>query len=230
MGWALQGDAGGARVRRPDFCGQGRKQTQRGGVGAAQSHTRPVAEMSLNPGLWGPHLWRRCCRCRACCGGVDGGLAGRVSFQSTLSFQLITLRTNPDAATQNRRFQFTQNQKKEDSKTSTSVTSVNQASTSRLEGLQSENHRLRMKITEVPPPAARPSQGPASGLSPLPQCRAPRPHPLWDTPHPASGCAVPHAGVTATGTRGYINQTESPGPGSWSPAMPRFKASSERSS
>lgn len=64
-------------------------------------------------------------------------------------FQLITLRTNPDAATQNRRFQFTQNQKKEDSKTSTSVTSVNQASTSRLEGLQSENHRLRMKITEV---------------------------------------------------------------------------------
>lgn len=63
--------------------------------------------------------------------------------------QLITLRTNPDAATQNRRFQFTQNQKKEDSKTSTSVTSVNQASTSRLEGLQSENHRLRMKITEL---------------------------------------------------------------------------------
>uniref|UniRef100_A0A6I8NAD0 G-protein coupled receptors family 3 profile domain-containing protein n=1 Tax=Ornithorhynchus anatinus TaxID=9258 RepID=A0A6I8NAD0_ORNAN len=62
--------------------------------------------------------------------------------------KLITLRTNPDAATQNRRFQFTQNQKKEDSKTSTSVTSVNQASTSRLEGLQSENHRLRMKITE----------------------------------------------------------------------------------
>ncbi|XP_029442963.1 LOW QUALITY PROTEIN: gamma-aminobutyric acid type B receptor subunit 2 [Rhinatrema bivittatum] len=62
---------------------------------------------------------------------------------------LITLRTNPDAATQNRRFQFTHNQKKEDSKTSTSVTSVNQASTSRLEGLQSENHRLRMKITEV---------------------------------------------------------------------------------
>ncbi|XP_007956547.1 gamma-aminobutyric acid type B receptor subunit 2-like, partial [Orycteropus afer afer] len=63
--------------------------------------------------------------------------------------KLITLRTNPDAATQNRRFQFTQNQKKEDSKTSTSVTSVNQASTSRLEGLQSENHRLRMKITEL---------------------------------------------------------------------------------
>ncbi|KAH0503804.1 Gamma-aminobutyric acid type B receptor subunit 2 [Microtus ochrogaster] len=63
--------------------------------------------------------------------------------------KLITLRTNPDAATQNRRFQFTQNQKKEDSKTSTSVTSVKQASTSRLEGLQSENHRLRMKITEL---------------------------------------------------------------------------------
>lgn len=74
-------------------------------------------------------------------------------FSHTLSFQLITLRTNPDAATQNRRFQFTQNQKKEDSKTSTSVTSVNQASTSRLEGLQSENHRLRMKITEVAPRA-----------------------------------------------------------------------------
>lgn len=78
----------------------------------------------------------------------------RVLFSTPrLSFQLITLRTNPDAATQNRRFQFTQNQKKEDSKTSTSVTSVNQASTSRLEGLQSENHRLRMKITEVPPAA-----------------------------------------------------------------------------
>nr|4PAS_B Chain B, Gamma-aminobutyric acid type B receptor subunit 2 [Homo sapiens] len=27
--------------------------------------------------------------------------------------------------------------------------SVNQASTSRLEGLQSENHHLRMKITEL---------------------------------------------------------------------------------
>ncbi|XP_028673964.1 gamma-aminobutyric acid type B receptor subunit 2 [Erpetoichthys calabaricus] len=63
--------------------------------------------------------------------------------------KLITLRTNPDAATQNRRFQFTQNQKKEDSKTSTSVTSVNQASTSRLEGLQTDNHRLRMRITEL---------------------------------------------------------------------------------
>lgn len=49
-------------------------------------------------------------------------------FSPPLSFQLITLRTNPDAATQNRRFQFTQNQKKEDSKTSTSITSVNQAS------------------------------------------------------------------------------------------------------
>ncbi|EHB02290.1 Gamma-aminobutyric acid type B receptor subunit 2 [Heterocephalus glaber] len=63
--------------------------------------------------------------------------------------KLITLRTNPDAATQNKRLQITRNQKKEDSKTSTSVTSVNQASTSRLEGLQSENHRLRMKITEL---------------------------------------------------------------------------------
>ncbi|XP_072365108.1 gamma-aminobutyric acid type B receptor subunit 2 [Scyliorhinus torazame] len=63
--------------------------------------------------------------------------------------KLITLRTNPDAATQNRRLQFTQNQKKEDSKTSTSVTSVNQANTSRLEGFQTDNHRLRMKITEL---------------------------------------------------------------------------------
>uniref|UniRef100_A0A4W3JHN6 Gamma-aminobutyric acid (GABA) B receptor, 2 n=1 Tax=Callorhinchus milii TaxID=7868 RepID=A0A4W3JHN6_CALMI len=63
--------------------------------------------------------------------------------------KLITLRTNPDAATQNRRLQFTQNQKKEDSKTSTSVTSVNQANTSRFEGLQTDNHRLRMKITEL---------------------------------------------------------------------------------
>jgi hypothetical protein len=64
-------------------------------------------------------------------------------------FQFITMRTNPDAATQNRRLKFTQNQKKEDSKTSTSVTSVNQANTSRLDGLQTDNHRLRMKITEV---------------------------------------------------------------------------------
>ena len=63
--------------------------------------------------------------------------------------QFITMRTNPDAATQNRRLKFTQNQKKEDSKTSTSVTSVNQANTSRLDGLQTDNHRLRMKITEV---------------------------------------------------------------------------------
>lgn len=59
------------------------------------------------------------------------------------------MRTNPDAATQNRRLKFTQNQKKEDSKTSTSVTSVNQANTSRLDGLQTDNHRLRMRITEV---------------------------------------------------------------------------------
>lgn len=64
-------------------------------------------------------------------------------------FQFITMRTNPDAATQNRRLKFTQNQKKEDSKTSTSVTSVNQANTSRLDGLQTDNHRLRMRITEV---------------------------------------------------------------------------------
>lgn len=59
------------------------------------------------------------------------------------------MRTNPDAATQNRRLKFTQNQKKEDSKTSTSVTSVNQANTSRLDSLQTDNHRLRMRITEV---------------------------------------------------------------------------------
>lgn len=61
------------------------------------------------------------------------------------------MRTNPDAATQNRRLKFTQNQKKEDSKTSTSVTSVNQTNTSRLDGLQADNHRLRMRITEVGP-------------------------------------------------------------------------------
>lgn len=87
--------------------------------------------------------------------GVVGerGTRQESHIKSPLCPQLITLRTNPDAATQNRRFQFTQNQKKEDSKTSTSVTSVNQASTSRLEGLQSENHRLRMKITEVRPPS-----------------------------------------------------------------------------
>uniref|UniRef100_A0AAV2K3S8 G-protein coupled receptors family 3 profile domain-containing protein n=1 Tax=Knipowitschia caucasica TaxID=637954 RepID=A0AAV2K3S8_KNICA len=63
--------------------------------------------------------------------------------------KLITMRTNPDAATQNRRLKFTQNQKKDDSKTSTSVTSVNQANTSRLDGLQTDNHRLRMRITEL---------------------------------------------------------------------------------
>uniref|UniRef100_A0A3Q1K258 G-protein coupled receptors family 3 profile domain-containing protein n=1 Tax=Anabas testudineus TaxID=64144 RepID=A0A3Q1K258_ANATE len=63
--------------------------------------------------------------------------------------KLITMRTNPDAATQNRRLKFTQNQKKEDSKTSTSVTSVNQANTSRLDSLQTDNHRLRMRITEL---------------------------------------------------------------------------------
>ncbi|KAI9539817.1 Gamma-aminobutyric acid type B receptor subunit 2 [Dissostichus eleginoides] len=78
-----------------------------------------------------------------------------IIFCSTLTLCLvfvpkfITMRTNPDAATQNRRLQFTQNQKKEDSKTSTSVTSVNQANTSRLDGLQTDNHRLRMKITEL---------------------------------------------------------------------------------
>ncbi|CAB1423839.1 unnamed protein product, partial [Pleuronectes platessa] len=78
-----------------------------------------------------------------------------IIFCSTITLCLvfvpkfISMRTNPDAATQNRRLKFTQNQKKEDSKTSTSVTSVNQANTSRLDGLQTDNHRLRMKITEL---------------------------------------------------------------------------------
>lgn len=78
-----------------------------------------------------------------------------IIFCSTITLCLvfvpkfITMRTNPDAATQNRRLKFTQNQKKEDSKTSTSVTSVNQANTSRLDGLQADNHRLRMRITEL---------------------------------------------------------------------------------
>uniref|UniRef100_A0A672SU29 Gamma-aminobutyric acid type B receptor subunit 2 n=1 Tax=Sinocyclocheilus grahami TaxID=75366 RepID=A0A672SU29_SINGR len=78
-----------------------------------------------------------------------------IIFCSTITLCLVfvpkfvTMQTNPDAATQNRRLKLTQNQKKEDSKTSTSVTSVNQANTSRLDGLQSDNHRLRMRITEV---------------------------------------------------------------------------------
>ncbi|XP_038827840.1 gamma-aminobutyric acid type B receptor subunit 2 [Salvelinus namaycush] len=78
-----------------------------------------------------------------------------IIFCSTITLCLvfvpkfITMRTNPDAATQNRRLKFNTNQKKEDSKMSTSVTSVNQANTSRLDGLQTDNHRLRMKITEL---------------------------------------------------------------------------------
>ncbi|XP_016094936.1 gamma-aminobutyric acid type B receptor subunit 2-like [Sinocyclocheilus grahami] len=78
-----------------------------------------------------------------------------IIFCSTITLCLVfvpkfvTMQTNPDAATQNRRLKLTQNQKKEDSKTSTSVTSVNQANTSRLDGLQSDNHRLRMRITET---------------------------------------------------------------------------------
>ncbi|KAI7798433.1 gamma-aminobutyric acid type B receptor subunit 2 precursor [Triplophysa rosa] len=78
-----------------------------------------------------------------------------IIFCSTITLCLVfvpkfvTMQTNPDAATQNRRLKFTQNQKKEDSKTSTSVTSVNQANTSRLDGLQTDNHRLRMRITEL---------------------------------------------------------------------------------
>ena len=123
-------------------------------------------------------------------------------FSPPLSFQLITLRTNPDAATQNRRFQFTQNQKKEDSKTSTSVTSVNQASTSRLEGLQSENHRLRMKITEVPPTGLV-IRAPSSHLSPSalcrnsPGCHFP-PHPLRASPRRDGAAPSP---VTMAATR-----------------------------
>ncbi|XP_028820374.1 gamma-aminobutyric acid type B receptor subunit 2 isoform X2 [Denticeps clupeoides] len=78
-----------------------------------------------------------------------------IIFCSTITLCLVfvpkfvTMRTNPDAATQNRRLKFTQNQKKEDSKTSTSVTSVNQTNTSRLDGLQTDNHQLRMRITEL---------------------------------------------------------------------------------
>lgn len=152
-----------------------------------QATHKQVAKTSLGAGLWTPGciLSRDPCCPHAGPAGRDGmgkEKEGPTLLFSTppLSCQLITLRTNPDAATQNRRFQFTQNQKKEDSKTSTSVTSVNQASTSRLEGLQSENHRLRMKITEVPPPAllARAlcshssACGPAQGLPelPLPTC------------------------------------------------------------
>lgn len=143
---------------------------------------------------------------------MEGGRTdSRVLYSAPpLSFQLITLRTNPDAATQNRRFQFTQNQKKEDSKTSTSVTSVNQASTSRLEGLQSENHRLRMKITEVPPTALV-TRAPSSCLRPSApwrdslSCHLP-PHPLWNIP--TAWPAVPSPVFMAARTRGKITYTE----------------------
>lgn len=112
-------------------------------------------------------------------GGVgERGTRQESHIKSPLCPQLITLRTNPDAATQNRRFQFTQNQKKEDSKTSTSVTSVNQASTSRLEGLQSENHRLRMKITEVRPHL---EATPPPVLAPLPGLHRPPEYPGHDS-------------------------------------------------
>lgn len=136
-------------------------------------------------------------------GEGEGGPEGPLSTPP-LSFQLITLRTNPDAATQNRRFQFTQNQKKEDSKTSTSVTSVNQASTSRLEGLQSENHRLRMKITEVPPSTA--AQGPVPTFASLcPRAgtlRAPAPHHICSRTSLLHGCAVPPAVIMAARSNG----------------------------
>lgn len=126
---------------------------------------KPVPELSV--GLSGEGV-----ACRFGLGWGDRGALQESHRKPPLSLQLITLRTNPDAATQNRRFQFTQNQKKEDSKTSTSVTSVNQASTSRLEGLQSENHRLRMKITEVRPH--------------LEATRPPAPVPSWSPTHPCS--------------------------------------------
>ncbi|XP_032820214.1 gamma-aminobutyric acid type B receptor subunit 2 isoform X2 [Petromyzon marinus] len=76
-------------------------------------------------------------------------------FSSTITLclvfvpKLITLRTNPDEATQNRRFRFTQNQKREDTRTPPSVSSVNHTSNSQFDGLQSDNHRLRMRITEL---------------------------------------------------------------------------------
>lgn len=144
-----------------------------------------------------------CLQCRTCrkAGWREDP---RVLFSNPpMFFQLITLRTNPDAATQNRRFQFTQNQKKEDSKTSTSVTSVNQASTSRLEGLQSENHRLRMKITEVPP-TALPARAPSSLRRPCAPMRGTvsccSHHVSSRTPLHHS-CAAPAAVVPAAGTK-----------------------------
>uniref|UniRef100_UPI00358F6F03 gamma-aminobutyric acid type B receptor subunit 2 n=1 Tax=Myxine glutinosa TaxID=7769 RepID=UPI00358F6F03 len=76
-------------------------------------------------------------------------------FSSTITLclvfvpKLITLRTNADAATQNRRFRFTQNQKREGARTPPSISSVNHTSTTRCDGLQAENHRLRMRITEL---------------------------------------------------------------------------------
>lgn len=142
--------------------------------------SKPVPEPSLSPSL---PLSQGPCQSRVGT-GVWGGVVGERGTQqeshikSPLCPQLITLRTNPDAATQNRRFQFTQNQKKEDSKTSTSVTSVNQASTSRLEGLQSENHRLRMKITEVRPHL---EATPPPVLAPLPGLHRPPEYPGHDS-------------------------------------------------
>lgn len=144
---------------------------------------KPVPEPNLSPGLRSPSLppsWGPCQpQSRAGWRDVVGerGTQQESHVRPPLCLQLITLRTNPDAATQNRRFQFTQNQKKEDSKTSTSVTSVNQASTSRLEGLQSENHRLRMKITEVRPhqeAAHPPVLAPLPGLQTTPAPQSPR--------------------------------------------------------
>nr|XP_032807612.1 gamma-aminobutyric acid type B receptor subunit 2-like isoform X1 [Petromyzon marinus] len=76
-------------------------------------------------------------------------------FSSTITLclvfmpKLIAMRTNPDAATRNRRFRFTQAQKREDARTPPSVSSVNHSSSGRLEGLQAENQRLRMYITQL---------------------------------------------------------------------------------
>lgn len=175
-------------------------ETQRG-EGACPGHAQVNGRDSPEPrALDSQHVlpMAPCClQCRTC------GKAGwRVLFSNPpMFFQLITLRTNPDAATQNRRFQFTQNQKKEDSKTSTSVTSVNQASTSRLEGLQSENHRLRMKITEVPP-TALPARAPSSLWHPC----APRRGTVSCCSHVSSrtplqhSCAAPAAVMPAAGS------------------------------
>lgn len=155
-----------------------------------------MAETVLSPGLWTHSmffLWPPAAPSAGPAGRLEEGREDpRVLFSNPpMFFQLITLRTNPDAATQNRRFQFTQNQKKEDSKTSTSVTSVNQASTSRLEGLQSENHRLRMKITEVPH-TALPARAPSSHGRPCASMRGAAVPTMSPLGHPCITAVQPH--------------------------------------